>query len=66
MNQKCALSINEFCESHDISRTQFYSIMKNGIGPEIMKVGKRTLISIEAAEQWRKRLTKQHAAESKH
>ena len=31
----------------------FYALLKRGEGPEIMKVGLRTLISHEAAARWR-------------
>lgn len=54
MIPKYAFSINNFCTAHDMSRGLFYDLLKRGDGPEILKVGRRTLITIEAAEQWRK------------
>ncbi|MDR6216234.1 hypothetical protein [Paracidovorax wautersii] len=49
---KSAYSVEEFCMLHGIGRTFFYDLLKNGRGPEIMKVGRRTLISRGAAEHW--------------
>ena len=39
-----------------ISRAMFYKLLKAGTGPKIMKVGERTLISSEAAAEWRRRM----------
>lgn len=57
MIQKHTYTIDEFCQLHNISRTTFYSLMKQGNGPAIMKVGRRTLISVVAAEKWRNSLS---------
>ena len=51
-----ASSINEFCENYDISRAFFYKLLKAGKGPDIMKVGNRTLVSFDAAERWCKQI----------
>jgi len=51
-----ALSIAEFCRRHGISRAHFYNLSKNGDGPALMRVGRRTLISVEAAAEWRRRM----------
>jgi hypothetical protein len=49
-----AASIAEFCSTHRISRAHLYNLLKRGQGPTVMKVGKRTLISHEAAAAWRR------------
>jgi hypothetical protein len=49
-----AASIAEFARSHRISRAHVYALLKRGQGPVIMKAGKRTLISDEAAAAWRR------------
>lgn len=51
-----AYSIIEFCDAHCISRACFYRLKKRGQAPDLMKVGKRTLISKEAAARWRQRM----------
>jgi len=49
-----AYTIDDFCKVYSISKSFFYKLMKDGRAPQIMKVGKRTLVSSEAAETWRK------------
>jgi predicted DNA-binding transcriptional regulator AlpA len=54
--QKQSFSIQEFCRLHDISRSLFYVLREKGEAPRVMKVGRRTLISAEAAAEWRKNM----------
>jgi predicted DNA-binding transcriptional regulator AlpA len=54
--QKQSFSIREFCKLHDISRSLFYVLREKGEAPRVMKVGRRTLISAEAAAEWRKNM----------
>ena len=51
-----AFSIQGFCRSHGISRTHFNNLRRNGGAPTVMQVGRRTLISAEAAAEWRRRM----------
>src|SRR5437763_5386629 len=53
--QKLAMSISEFCTSHGFSTALFFKLRKKGLTPRTMKVGTRTLISLEAAAAWRER-----------
>jgi hypothetical protein len=53
-SQALAFSVAEFCSLHRISRAYFYKITRNGVGPRIMVVGGRKLISQEAARDWRR------------
>ena len=53
---KAAFSVAEFCREHGISRGLFYQLLKDGQGPKTMKLGRRTLISHEAAAEWRRRM----------
>lgn len=55
MNE-CAFSIQKFCEAHAISRSMLFQLWKAGQGPAVMKIGRRTLISREAAEAWRRQM----------
>jgi hypothetical protein len=50
---KFALTIREFCQSHNISPAFFYLLQQRGEGPRVMHVGSRRLISIEEARHWR-------------
>ena len=45
--------VNAFCEAHKISRSFLYKLIAEGQGPRLMKLGRRTLISAEAAAEWR-------------
>ena len=58
---RLALSIAEFCEAHGISEGFFYKLKKQGEGPREMKVGARTLISLESAAEWRRAREAQHS-----
>lgn len=49
-------SVSDFCREHGISRGLFYILLRDGRGPRIMKAGRRTLISHEAAAEWRERM----------
>jgi predicted DNA-binding transcriptional regulator AlpA len=49
-----AYTVEEFCIAHHISRPFFYKLLKDGTGPRVMKLGSRTLISIESAADWRR------------
>ena len=51
---KPVYSVVEFCCQHGISRALFYKLLQSGQGPRVIKVGKRTLITNEAAEAWRR------------
>ncbi len=48
-----AFDIPKFCEAHDIGRSTVYEEIRAG-RLQIMKVGKLTRISIEAAAKWRR------------
>jgi len=48
-----AFSIQEFCEAHGISTRMYYVLRKRKEAPREMKIGRRILISQEAAASWR-------------
>lgn len=49
-----AFTIDEFAKAHRVSRELVYKMLREGTGPRIFKAGSRTLISIEAAAEWRR------------
>jgi hypothetical protein len=49
-------SVPDFCEAHGISKAFFYKLHKQGKAPPICKVGARSLITAEAAAEWRRGL----------
>jgi hypothetical protein len=53
--ERAAYTIEEFCEAHGgFSRAHFFNLRAAGLGPREMCVGRRRLISKEAAEDWRR------------
>jgi predicted DNA-binding transcriptional regulator AlpA len=57
-----AFTIDEFCRAHGISRALFYKLRKQGRAPRIMQIGSKPLVSIEAAQDWRKAMEQASAA----
>ncbi|MCG2632851.1 hypothetical protein L6654_40390 [Bradyrhizobium sp. WYCCWR 13023] len=49
-----AYSIRQFCQAHGISVDTYFRMQRAAFGPATMKVGGRTLISVEAAAAWRR------------
>lgn len=56
---KPVMTIDEFCEDHCITRAHYYALKKQGKGPREMALGRRKLITQEAAAEWRKRMEKE-------
>lgn len=57
-----ALTVREFCAAHRISQATFYELVKRGDGPKVMKVGRSNRISLEAAEEWRRKMEERPAS----
>jgi predicted DNA-binding transcriptional regulator AlpA len=57
-----ALSIDQFCQEHGISRAFFYKLKQAGKAPRITKLGARRLITNEDAAVWRAIMAAQSAA----
>jgi hypothetical protein len=55
--EQLAFSVEEFCKTHSISRPGLYQLWARGEGPDVMRAGRRVLISTESAAAWRQRLT---------
>lgn len=47
-------TVSEFCSTHRLSRAKLYQLWDAGQGPQRMQIGTKVLISIEAAEKWRR------------
>ena len=59
-----AFTIAQFCELHGFSRALYYLLQRDGNAPGIMRAGRRVLISIEAAKEWRERMTARTATQT--
>lgn len=53
-SERGACSVKEFCAQHSIGRSMFYRMVHDGTAPKLTRVGRRVLITREAAEAWRK------------
>lgn len=51
-----AYTISEFTEAYRFSRATLYNMWRDGCGPRRLRVRGRTLISREAADEWRRSL----------
>src|SRR5262245_53982793 len=58
-----SFSVEEFARRNSISVSAFYQMKREGWGPETFFVGKRQLVSREAAERWRRERERVAAAE---
>lgn len=51
-SERGAFTVAEFCNSFRVSRAKLYQLFNDGTGPRIFRVGKKVLISREAAAEW--------------
>lgn len=54
--ERATYTLAQFMDGHNVSRTHFYRLQKAGLAPRLMRVGRRVLVSAEAAADWRKRM----------
>lgn len=52
--QRDAYSIDSFCEAHSISRASYYRLKAEGKAPREIHIGRKPIITREAAEDWRR------------
>jgi hypothetical protein len=52
-NDVDAFSIREFCDRNGISWGHYFNLRKRGQAPREMRAGRRVLITVEAAAEWR-------------
>jgi hypothetical protein len=50
-----AFSISQFCSLHNISRSKLYQLWAVGRGPRVKQIGRKKIITTEAAAEWRQR-----------
>ena len=56
-------SVAKFCQLHGVSKTTFYQLLRERKAPAVFRIGRRTLISAEAAADWRRSLESATAQE---
>jgi len=51
-----AYSVRGWCKCRGICVATFYNRLKHGEMPAIIKIGRRTIITAEADQEWRRRM----------
>jgi predicted DNA-binding transcriptional regulator AlpA len=46
------MTVTQFCSAYGIGRDLYYDLLKQKRGPPTMKLGRRVVISVAAAERW--------------
>jgi hypothetical protein len=46
-------TVAEFCRKHSLHKSTFYVLRAQGLGPAEIRLGRRSYITREAAEEWR-------------
>jgi hypothetical protein len=57
-------SVSAFCKAHHIARSFLYQLLRDGRGPRVTKLGRRTFVTREAAAEWRRRIEQETRQES--
>lgn len=57
--------IEQFCELHGISKSQYYSLRRSGLGPREMRLGGAVRIALSDAEAWRRAMSDPQGAAAK-
>lgn len=58
------LSVREFCESANISKSTFYNLVNAGEGPAVVRIGRKTLVSEPSARNWFERVEQRGGAKT--
>lgn len=56
--EQLALSIPDMAKSLGIGRSTLCELIKEGRGPRVVKIGRRSLIRVEDAKEWLRELGK--------
>ncbi|MFL9936305.1 helix-turn-helix domain-containing protein [Paraburkholderia sp. RL18-103-BIB-C] len=57
-----AMTIAEFCARYHINRVTLYKMRRDGIGPEVLLIGRKVLITYRAALEWQQRMIERSRA----
>jgi hypothetical protein len=60
-----AYTIEAFCAAHGYSQAMYFKMRQQGLGPDEMLIGRRRVISVEAAARWRRAREAASRAETK-
>lgn len=52
INGKRVLTISQFCHAYSVKRSKAYLLWSEGLGPQIIRIGRRVYIAVDDAEEW--------------
>ena len=52
--EAASLTISTFCKRNELSRSKFYALVKQGLGPTMMDLSGMKRISIDAERRWQR------------
>ena len=47
-----AYTVKQFTQAYNLSRSTIYRLWRDGRGPRVLRVGRKVLITVEAAQEW--------------
>jgi predicted DNA-binding transcriptional regulator AlpA len=59
MSSPSLMTIPAFAAEHSISRSLLYRLIREGRGPRLTKIARRTLISFESGREWREQMERE-------
>jgi hypothetical protein len=59
-----AMPIAEFCRRNRISKTRYYELQKQRLGPKEMRMGKTIRISVKSERRWVRLMELQSSSDS--
>ena len=60
--EEFAMTVSEFCARWHISEPLYFKLRRKGLGPKVMRIGRRTLITPEANAEWQRQREEQQYA----
>ena len=45
-------TVKQFTQTYNLSRSTIYRLWRDGRGPRVLRVGRKVLITVEAAQEW--------------
>lgn len=51
-----AFTVPEFCRVHNLSTSGYYELKKEGLTPKEIRLGRKVIITTEAAANWRRKM----------
>lgn len=52
MTERILYTISDFCRVAGISRSHFYKLLREGVAPRTVKLGRRRLIPVDGLGEW--------------